>query len=63
MIPIQLQYDWVFDFHEGLALVEKDGRFRYIDRSGKDVFIFGYVGTRDGHDKNINKLLELAVYW
>ncbi|MEC9220541.1 MAG: WG repeat-containing protein [SAR324 cluster bacterium] len=34
---IERLFDYVFDFSEGLWMVEKDGKWGYIDKSGKVV--------------------------
>lgn len=34
---IKLKYDWVYDFSEGFAVVEKDSKCGLIDKSGTEV--------------------------
>ncbi len=42
---IPFAYDWAFDFSEGLALVKKNGKWGYIDKTGKVAIPFTYNGA------------------
>ena len=37
IVPLILEYDWVRPFSEGLAQVEKNNKFGFIDMTGKEV--------------------------
>ena len=50
-IPLQLQYEDFYGFHDGFARVKKDGKYGYIDTTGKQVIAcqFDYAyGFSDG---------------
>ena len=35
--PLYLKYDFAGNFSEGLAVVEFDGKYGYIDKTGKEI--------------------------
>jgi len=41
------KYDWIGNFAEGLARVQLDGKWGYIDREGKEVIQIKYDGAGD----------------
>ncbi|WP_170880351.1 WG repeat-containing protein [Paenibacillus odorifer] len=43
---IEPQYDYASDFHEGLAGVERDGKWGFIDKTGKEVIAPQYDYAR-----------------
>ena len=46
-VVIALQYDWVKDFHEGLAWFKKDGKWGVIDKTGREVISPKYSDAKD----------------
>ncbi len=44
------KYDRLYSFHEGLARVEKDGKFGYIDKLGKEIIPCKYDDAEDFND-------------
>ncbi len=47
---IPLEYDAIGIFHEGLASVKKNGKYGFIDKTGKEVIPFEYDYVCDFHE-------------
>ena len=72
-VVINPQFDWAFDFSEGLAAVEIDGKYGFIDKTGKIVinpqfdwafnFSEGLAAVEiDGKYGYINKAGTVVIY-
>lgn len=53
----KLKYDWVGDFFEGLAIVEKDYRFGFIDETGSEIIPVQYTQALNFHEGLANVVL------
>ena len=47
MVVVIPQYDFAWNFSEGLAWVKKDGKYGFIDKTGKVVIALQYDNTYD----------------
>lgn len=41
------KYDYAYDFHEGLAAVELDGKYGFIDTTGQEIILLKYDSVKD----------------
>ena len=55
-----IKYDWVSDFHEGLARVGKADKFGYIDKNGVEVIPCIYDAIEEDRDWNFHEGLALV---